>query len=87
MSSNHEGQGLAMMEALILGKTIISTNFSCAYDVLDNGRYGKIIENNKQALVAAMEVFINQDLKFENFDYENYNNKTMRDFYHKICNH
>ncbi|MDL0105762.1 glycosyltransferase [Campylobacter vicugnae] len=84
MSSNHEGQGLAMIEALILKKPVISTNFSCAYDVLDSGKYGLIVNNNINCLAEAMKKFISQGLKFNTFKYKEYNEKAMLDFYNII---
>nr|WP_272887944.1 glycosyltransferase [Campylobacter lanienae] len=84
MSSNHEGQGLAMIEALILKKPVISTNFSCAYDVLDNGRYGLIVDNNTNSLIEAMKKFLSQGFKFDTFKYKEYNEKAILDFYNVI---
>ncbi len=54
--SRHEGYGLAIAEARILCKPIISTDFAGALEQLENGKTGIIVEpNNSSALVNAVK--------------------------------
>nr|WP_272887716.1 glycosyltransferase [Campylobacter lanienae] len=84
MSSNHEGQPMTLLEALVLNKPVISTNFACAYDVLCNGEYGVIVENSMEFLTKAMKEFINSGMNSKPFDYINYCKNSMDDFYRLI---
>ena len=44
-SSRYEGFGLVLVEALILGKVVISSNCKVGpREILDNGKYGSLVE-------------------------------------------
>ncbi|GAA1410713.1 glycosyl/glycerophosphate transferase teichoic acid biosynthesis [Glutamicibacter uratoxydans] len=53
-SSDYEGQGLAMVEALMLGLPAVSTDVVGSHSVLVGG-YGLLVENSVQGLVDGME--------------------------------
>ena len=53
-SSRAEGYSLVIAEAMILGLGIISTNCSGPNELLDNGQYGLLVDNNEDALFGAM---------------------------------
>jgi len=53
-SSDYEGQGLAMVEALMLGLPAVSTDVVGSHSVLVDG-YGLLVENSIQGLVDGME--------------------------------
>ena len=53
--SRHEGYNLAIAEAMILGLPIISTRCTGPNELLDNGRYGILCENNESAIYNSLK--------------------------------
>ena len=85
MSSNHEGQPMTLLEALVLDKQIIATNIVGNESVL-KGKGGLLVKNNIEGIIEAMQNFI-QGKRIENyFDAEKYNQEALKMFYYKICN-
>lgn len=88
LSSNHEGQGLVLLETLIMEKPIISTDIPGPHSVLEDG-YGRLVNNDEESLTVAMSEFIEDKNKFTNnlkkFDYEKYNEDAMALFYKTVC--
>jgi glycosyltransferase involved in cell wall biosynthesis len=61
-SSRVEGLSLVVAEALILEKPVISTRCSGPIELLDNGKYGLIVENTGDALYDGLSfLLINND--------------------------
>lgn len=83
-SSNHEGQGIVILEALVLGKTVISTDIVGPRGILKGG-YGKLVDNNAEALAEAMVAFIEEGMVNKPFDYVKYNKIAMNQFYKEVC--
>lgn len=76
-SSNYEGQGLVVLEALVLGIPVVSTDVVGPRSILENGE-GKLVENSINGLQRGMiEICSSQDF-VSNFDVEIYN-KDARD--------
>ncbi len=80
LSSNHEGQGLVVLESMILDVPVISTDIPGPRSLLEGG-YGELVDNSPEALREAMERFIKDSSKHKAFDYKTYNEKTMHKFY------
>lgn len=57
-SSRAEGYSLVIAEAMILGLPVISTNCAGPKELLDNGNYGMIVENNDEALYEGINNII-----------------------------
>lgn len=57
-----ESFGLAILEALILGKTIVSTETMGAKEVLNNGELGELVPINSEAIAVAVMRIVD-DLK------------------------
>lgn len=59
LPSTHEGQGLVLFEAILLGVPVAASNITGPASVLDGGRYGLLVEPDvagmKQALRAIAE--------------------------------
>lgn len=56
--SYSEGFSLTVAEALILNKAIISTKCSGPIEILDNGEYGILVENNEQGLYEGLKMVL-----------------------------
>ncbi|RBP84467.1 CDP-glycerol glycerophosphotransferase [Cytobacillus firmus] len=85
LSSNYEGQGLVLLETMIIGKPIIATDVTGVRSVLEGG-YGQLIDNNESALRESIIDFARQYRKKEcpkqkRFDYKRYNKQAMERFY------
>jgi len=80
LSSDYEGQGLVLLESLILGVPVITTDVTGAKSVCADG-YGLIVEKSAEGLAGGMEKFIAGELRAKKFDYAAYNEEAMRQFY------
>lgn len=85
LSSNHEGQPMVLLEAMILSKPVIATDIIGSRSAL-NGRPGQLVENSVEGLVDGMVKFLKGDLEFGVFDYEEYQKDALEMFYSKVCN-
>lgn len=54
-SSRFEGFGLTVTEAKILGRAIVCTNFPTAFNQLENGRNGIIVDMSAEAIASGIE--------------------------------
>lgn len=81
LASNYEGQGLVLLEAMIIGKPIIATDVTGVRSVLEGG-YGTLINNDEMALAKSIINFVQQKDKsaFKKFDYHQYNSEAMERF-------
>lgn len=66
-SSNFEGFSMVMMEAIILGTPILSTAVSGADEMLDNGKYGMIVENSEEGLYQGMKNILSDPALWEHY--------------------
>ncbi|MCT2535288.1 CDP-glycerol glycerophosphotransferase family protein [Aquibacillus koreensis] len=87
LSSNYEGQGLVLLETMIINKPIIATDVTGVRSVLEGG-YGKLIENNVHDLADSLKEFaLNKrngvQVNYKKFDYVQYN-KDARDRFNQI---
>lgn len=57
-SSYFEGYNLTVAESLIVGTPVLSTNCTGPSEILDNGLYGMIVENNTQSLYEGIKKLI-----------------------------
>lgn len=75
-----ESFGLAILEALILGKAIVSTETMGAKEVLNNGEFGVLVPINSEAIAVAV-IQIVDDLKSECLIQQTYKSNNE---YHKF---
>lgn len=54
-SSRAEGLPLVVAEALILGKPVLSTRCSGPVEMLEDGKYGRIVENSEEGLYEGLK--------------------------------
>lgn len=88
LSSNYEGQGLVLLETLIIGKPIIATDVTGVRSVLKEG-YGELVENNQEALAEKLIQFVERYRqkclpKRSSFHDEQYNQEALNQFYGKV---
>lgn len=57
-SSRYEGFGLTVTEAKILGRAIVCTNFPTAYNQLEDGKNGLIVEMTSESIAKGVERLI-----------------------------
>lgn len=89
LSSNHEGQPMVLLEALVLKKPIIATDIAGSRSVLGK-EYGTLVPNNVKGLAQGLDNFITHykngtAVNEKEFDYERYNRKSMKKFYKIAC--
>lgn len=70
-ASDYEGQGIAVLEALILGKAVISTDVIGPQSILKGG-FGRLVENSVSGLAGGMLDLMRNDPDYPRFDYETY---------------
>ncbi|AUZ88491.1 hypothetical protein CVO76_13210 [Arthrobacter agilis] len=78
-SSNYEGQGLAVLEALILGRPVISTNVVGPRSILQDG-HGLLVDNSVEGLRNGMSKFLGDWPVFKPFDYSTYEQEALGTF-------
>lgn len=85
LSSNYEGQAIVLLEALILGVPVITTDIPGPRSIVDDG-YGLIVDNSRDGLTKGMQQFLNGTRFSERkFDYKEYQQNALNMFYNKIC--
>ncbi len=58
MTSDYEGLPVALCEAMVLGKPIISTRVTGPRELLEDGRYGLLVDNTEEAIETGLEKMI-----------------------------
>lgn len=78
-SSEYEGQGLAMIEAMMMGLTVISTDVVGSRSVVEDG-FGILVENSTDGLLSGMRRYINGERPKREFSAQVYQNLALRQF-------
>lgn len=83
LSSHYEGQPMVLLEAMTHGMKIIATDIVANRTVLENGRYGLLVENSIEGLTQGLTQLARNELnnKLDEFIPEEYNKKAMATFY------
>ncbi|WP_244814787.1 CDP-glycerol glycerophosphotransferase family protein [Caballeronia sp. Lep1P3] len=79
LSSDHEGQGLVLLEALTLGKQVVSTDIPGPHSVLEGG-YGLLVENTESGVVHGLTELLNGWTAPKRFDTRQYQAEALRAF-------
>ena len=77
MSSQFEGYPVVLVEAQILGKTIITTDVSDAKKDID-GKYGIVVENSSEGVYQGMKKYLDNGFDSEVFNAEKFNQKIIK---------
>lgn len=66
-SSMNEGYSTAVTEAVALGVPVLTTNCSGMEEILDGGKYGKIVDNNEDALYSGIKELIENPKQIDDY--------------------
>lgn len=80
LSSDHEGQPMVILEALVLGLPVISTEFSSVRGAL-SASDGIIVPRSIDGVEQGMRAFLAGEIPPPTFDPQAYNREAMRQFY------
>lgn len=61
--SYQEGYNIALTEAIVLGRPCVATKCSGPDEILDNGNYGYLVDNNEDALYLCLKELISNPIK------------------------
>lgn len=81
LSSEYEGQGLVLIEAMILQRPVISTDVVGARSVLLEAHYGRLVENSVEGLTRGMLDFVEKGMTVPAFDAEQYQRDAVAKFH------
>ncbi|WP_244887339.1 CDP-glycerol glycerophosphotransferase family protein [Bacillus xiamenensis] len=86
LSSHYEGQPMVLLEAMTLGMDILATDIIANRTVLENGKYGALVNNSVDGLVGGLNNFsTHTNPTYATFNYKEYNKRAMDTFY-KVLN-
>ncbi len=80
LSSNHEGQPMTLLEAMILKKMIISTDIVGSRSAIE-GRSGYLVDNSVEGLTQGMIDFLEGKFKLVEYDIKAYQDEALEKFY------
>ncbi len=83
LSSHYEGQGLVLLESMVLGIPCISTDIPGPQSVLADN-HGLLVEDSVEGLISGMETYLEGDVPQQVFDYKQYTQKAIRSFYKAV---
>ena len=86
-SSHYEGQPLVLLEAMTLGMKIIATDIVANRTVLEDGKYGLLVENSVEGLTEGLLHFDRNSEGFEvsKFNYHWYSKRAIKKFVEVCC--
>lgn len=78
-SSNYEGQGIAVLESLVLETPVVSTDVVGPRSILEGG-YGMLVDNNEEGLATGLVKQAAERTVYRQFDADSYNAEALRKF-------
>lgn len=83
LSSNHEGQPMTVLEALVLEKPIVATDIAGNRSLLEGG-FGLLVNNSVDGLTEGMRAVLNGTLATRKFDVSEYQANALNQFYERV---
>ena len=65
--SRAEGFGLVLVEAMLLDLPVVSTSCAGPNEILDNGRYGMVVDNSVDGIYSGIKAFIDEPQLLEKY--------------------
>ncbi|EJA1875954.1 CDP-glycerol glycerophosphotransferase family protein [Staphylococcus pseudintermedius] len=82
LTSHYEGQSMVILEALTVGMHVLASDIIANRYVLEDEKYGMLVEKNEVDIAKGLEQFINGTNKdYTKFDAVAYNEETIQEFY------
>ncbi|EGQ4117804.1 glycosyltransferase [Staphylococcus pseudintermedius] len=82
LTSHYEGQSMVILEALTVGTHVLASDIIANRYVLEDEKYGMLVEKNEVDIAKGLEQFINGTNKdYAKFDAVTYNEETIQEFY------
>ncbi|HHU6749909.1 TPA: CDP-glycerol glycerophosphotransferase family protein [Staphylococcus pseudintermedius] len=82
LTSHYEGQSMVILEALTVGTNVLASDIIANRYVLEDEKYGMLVEKNEADIAKGLEQFINGTNKaYAKFDAVAYNEETIQEFY------
>ena len=66
--SLHESYCLAVAESMVLGKAIVSTKCAGPMELLDNGKYGMLVDNTEEGLYRGILTMVENRNKIKSYE-------------------
>ena len=83
LSSDYEGQPMVLLEAMVLGRPVVTTAFGSVRGALPEG-YGLVVERTVGALADGLRAFLRGEVTSLPFDADAYNREATQEFYRAI---
>jgi CDP-glycerol glycerophosphotransferase len=81
--SNNIERNTSLIESLVLEKPIISNDTPNSKEIFTGG-YGMLVENSEEGLLKGMTQFIEEGYEQKYFDFVEYNEKALKNFYTEV---
>ncbi|MCE5777336.1 CDP-glycerol glycerophosphotransferase family protein [Staphylococcus pseudintermedius] len=82
LTSHYEGQSMVILEALTVGTNVLASDIIANRYVLEDEKFGMLVEKNEVDIAKGLEQFINGTNKdYAKFDAVAYNEETIQEFY------
>ncbi len=83
LSSDHEGQPMVILEALVLGLPVVATDFSSSASAMPEGT-GLIVPRSMDGVESGLAAFLAGEIPNPPFDPVAYNQRAVAEFYQAI---
>ncbi|TFD68532.1 glycosyltransferase [Cryobacterium sp. Hb1] len=83
LSSDYEGAPMVILEALVLGRAVVTVAFASVHDALPQAA-GLIVPQTDAGLAAGLTAFLRGDVVASAFDHEAYGRRAVAEFYRAI---
>lgn len=83
LSSDYEGQPMVLLEAMVLGLSIVTTDFASVRGALPQG-YGHVVPMTAKGVAQGMRAYLRGDIPSPTLDYTAYNRDAVQQFYEAI---